>query len=53
MSGFITEQRPAAAEFKLDVPGNYILVDHALSRAERGLVSILRVEGRGAAKQYA
>ena len=25
-------------EFKLDVPGNYILVDHALSRLERGLV---------------
>ena len=33
-------------EFKLDVPGNYILVDHALSRAERGLVGILQVEGQ-------
>jgi nitrite reductase (NO-forming) len=33
------------AEFKLDVPGNYILVDHALSRLERGLVGILHVEG--------
>src|SRR5215204_4306911 len=32
-------------DFKLDVPGNYILVDHALSRAERGLVGILQVEG--------
>jgi nitrite reductase (NO-forming) len=32
-------------EFKLDVPGNYILVDHALSRMERGLVGILQVEG--------
>jgi nitrite reductase (NO-forming) len=32
-------------EVKLDVPGNYILVDHALSRAERGLVGILQVEG--------
>jgi nitrite reductase (NO-forming) len=32
-------------EFKLDVPGNYILVDHALARAERGLVGILHVEG--------
>jgi nitrite reductase (NO-forming) len=30
---------------KLDVPGNYILVDHALSRLERGLVGILHVEG--------
>jgi nitrite reductase (NO-forming) len=35
----------AITEFKLDVPGNYILVDHALSRAERGLVGILHVEG--------
>ena len=32
-------------EFKLDVPGNYVLVDHALSRMERGLVGILHVEG--------
>ncbi|MFZ0054765.1 MAG: copper-containing nitrite reductase [Pseudolabrys sp.] len=32
-------------EFKIDVPGNYILVDHALSRLERGLVGILHVEG--------
>ena len=32
-------------EFKLEVPGNYILVDHALSRAERGLIGILQVEG--------
>ena len=32
-------------EFKLDVPGNYILVDHALSRAEKGLSGILEVTG--------
>jgi len=32
-------------EVKLDVPGNYTLVDHALSRMERGLVGILHVEG--------
>lgn len=32
-------------EFKLEVPGNYVLVDHALSRLERGLVGILHVEG--------
>ena len=32
-------------EIKLDVPGNYILVDHALSRMERGLMGILQVEG--------
>lgn len=33
------------AEMKLEVPGNYILVDHALSRLERGLAGILHVEG--------
>ena len=32
-------------EVKLEVPGNYVLVDHALSRMERGLVGILQVEG--------
>jgi nitrite reductase (NO-forming) len=29
----------------VDVPGNYTLVDHALARAERGLLGILHVEG--------
>lgn len=33
-------------EFKVDVPGNYTLVDHALARAERGLLGILSVEGQ-------
>ena len=32
-------------EFKVEVPGNYTLVDHALARAERGLVGVLHVEG--------
>lgn len=32
-------------EFKVDVPGSYTLVDHALARAERGLVGVLNVEG--------
>ena len=32
-------------EMKLEVPGNYVLVDHALSRLERGLSGILHVEG--------
>jgi nitrite reductase (NO-forming) len=32
-------------EFKVDVPGRYILVDHALSRLERGLAAYLIVEG--------
>ena len=39
-------------EFKLDVPGNFILVDHALSRLERGLVGILHVEGPGNPEIY-
>jgi nitrite reductase (NO-forming) len=32
-------------EFKLEVPGTFILVDHALSRMEKGLVGHLMVEG--------
>jgi nitrite reductase (NO-forming) len=32
-------------DFKVEVPGRYLLVDHALSRAERGLVGVLEVEG--------
>lgn len=39
---------PGAAnivEFKLEVPGRFVLVDHALSRAERGLAGYLVVEG--------
>jgi nitrite reductase (NO-forming) len=32
-------------DFKLEVPGKYILVDHALTRVERGLAGVLEVEG--------
>ncbi|MBI1733924.1 MAG: nitrite reductase, copper-containing [Candidatus Rokubacteria bacterium] len=35
----------AIVEFKLEVPGRYILVDHSLSRLERGLAAFLEVEG--------
>jgi nitrite reductase (NO-forming) len=35
----------AVVDFKLEVPGKYMLVDHALSRVERGLVGILEVTG--------
>jgi len=35
----------AAVEVKLQVPGKYPIVDHALSRMEKGLVGILNVEG--------
>lgn len=32
-------------EFKLEVPGRYLLVDHALSRLQRGLAGYLYAEG--------
>jgi nitrite reductase (NO-forming) len=32
-------------EFKVDVPGRFMLVDHALSRLEKGLVGYLIVDG--------
>jgi len=32
-------------EFKLEVPGRYLLVDHALSRLQRGLAGFLYAEG--------
>ncbi len=35
----------AIAEFKLQVPGTYKLVDHAIVRVERGLVGALNVTG--------
>jgi nitrite reductase (NO-forming) len=42
----------AIVEFKLEVPGRYILVDHALSRLERGLVGFLIAEGEDAPEIY-
>jgi nitrite reductase (NO-forming) len=35
----------AVVEFRLEVPGRYILVDHALARLERGLVGFLLAQG--------
>jgi nitrite reductase (NO-forming) len=35
----------AIVDFKLDRGGRYLLVDHALSRSERGLVGFLNVDG--------
>ncbi len=32
-------------DFKLEVPGKYMLVDHALTRVERGLAGVLDVTG--------
>ncbi len=49
LEGIQTVSVPAGGavitEFKTRVPGNYTLVDHALARAERGLLGILNVEG--------
>ena len=36
---------PMAVDFKVEVPGTYMLVDHALSRAARGLIGQLIVVG--------
>lgn len=38
----------AIVEIKLEVPGRYVLVDHSLSRVERGLAGWLDVEGEEA-----
>jgi nitrite reductase (NO-forming) len=35
----------AVVDFKLEVPGKFMLVDHALSRVERGLAGVLDVTG--------
>ncbi len=42
----------AIVELKLEVPGKYILVDHALSQLERGLVGLLYAEGDDAPDIY-
>ncbi|MEO8325425.1 MAG: hypothetical protein ABI618_06220 [Nitrospirota bacterium] len=35
----------AIVELKLEIPGRYLLVDHALFRMEKGLLGFLQVEG--------
>ena len=42
----------AVTDFKVDVPGKYILVDHALSRLEKGLKGVLEVSGEQRADLY-
>ena len=39
-------------EFKVDYPGKYLLVDHALTRLDKGAVGILEVEGEADAAVY-
>jgi nitrite reductase (NO-forming) len=36
----------AIVELKVDYPGKYVLVDHALSRAGKGLLGVLEVTGK-------
>jgi nitrite reductase (NO-forming) len=42
----------AVTEFRLDVPGRYVLVDHALSRMERGLKGLLVAQGKERAELF-
>ena len=42
----------AAVDMKLEFPGEYVLVDHALSRAARGLVGKLVVSGENRAELF-
>jgi nitrite reductase (NO-forming) len=39
-------------DFKLNYPGNFVLVDHSLSRAGKGLAGILEVKGKADASVY-
>ena len=36
----------SVVEFQVDYPGNYVLVDHALTRVDRGAWGILNVTGK-------
>ena len=42
----------AIVDFKLNYPGKYLLVDHSLSRAAKGLAGALEVTGRADGKVY-
>ena len=42
----------AVTDFKVDVPGKFLLVDHALSRLEKGLKGVLRVSGEQRAEIF-
>ncbi len=42
----------AMIEFKLEVPGSYTLVDHALARIDRGAWGVLQVTGPAAEEIY-
>lgn len=42
----------SVVEFKVEVPGGYLLVDHSIFRIDRGAVGILSVEGPEAPEIY-
>ena len=42
----------AVTDFTVDVPGKFILVDHALSRMEKGLKGVLQVAGEQRAEIF-
>jgi DNA-binding NarL/FixJ family response regulator len=48
-SGYVTKSGPAGgaavADFQVQVPGDYVLVDHSRSRLARGAFGVLRVAG--------
>ena len=45
---FVPTGGATVVEFEVEVPGRYILVDHSLSRLERGLAGFLVVDGPAA-----
>jgi nitrite reductase (NO-forming) len=52
-SWYVPPGSMAAFEFKLDVPGQYLLVDHALYRVNKGAAGVLTVEGAHDPEIYA
>ena len=44
-TGLVPPGGAVVTEFKVEVPGRYLLVDHALARLERGLLGFLMVDG--------
>ena len=48
----IGAQLPTIVELKVQHPGSYLLVDHALSRTGKGAVGVLEVTGEGVPGVY-
>ena len=43
----------SVVQFKVDIPGDYILVDHAIARVQKGAAGILTVTGEGDSNIFA